>query len=465
MCRPLEIPYLKSFVVDGVVYDTTSAVLGVYKDHLWCSQTHDTNASFIPRPQTDPQREQLPYPQQIEDGEVRRLINKLKIDKAGGIDGVTKRFLKLTQDIIIRYLEHLFRAYIELSYEPDPYKLTKTVILRKPGRPTYIPSSWRPIALLSSIGKLLEAIVAHRLRDLNVKYNILPKTQFGVAGRCTTRALQKLLDSVYIAWCQNLLATLLSLDIKGAFDRVDRKKLLDVMIAKGLPDWIIRFVWSFLSNRKTLLEMPGHKLEDAFYVNIGIPQGSPLSPILFLLFASSMLECLAESMSKDADDVALAYIDDTYLLVVSDNYERICQKLGMYFWSMFSSFTFLLGASRHIARLSLHIRHVSQPNLYWRRNILIPNLPSEQLHARIMVWATDNGVTFEPSKYAIIHFQDPLKRRVKEPSRLPNIVGLDRDSVKNSLRILGIMVDHQLKWQSHVAHVSSTTKQTLNVVD
>ena len=235
MCRPLGIPYLKSFVVDKVVYDTTPAMLDIYKNHLWCSHTHDTDATLIPEPETDPRREQLPCPQQLKEGEVRKLIDMLKDPKAGGIDGVTNKFLKLAQDIIVPYLEHLFSACIRLGHEPSCFKQAKTIILRKPGKPSHLPGSWRPIALLSSVGKLLERIVAHRLRDLNLEYNILPKTQFGIAGRCTTKALQKLLDSVYIAWSQNRFATLMSLDIAGAFNRVDRNKLLETLRAKRIP--------------------------------------------------------------------------------------------------------------------------------------------------------------------------------------------------------------------------------------
>ena len=75
-----------------------------------------------------------------------------------------------------------------------------------------------------------------------------------------------------------------------------------------------------------------------------------------------------------------------------------------------------------------------------------------------MDWASDNGVTFNPAKYAIIHFRNPLKRGVKEPSCLPNISGLTPAVLeKVEFRILGIMVDPQLRWHRHLEHVSSPT--------
>ena len=155
----------------------------------------------------------------------------------------------MTKDIIVPYLEHLFKACIQLGHGPDRFKQAKTVVLKKSGlRPCHDPSSWRPIALLSSIGKLLERIVAHRLRDLNVQHNILPATQFGVAGRNTTGALRRLLHSVYRAWCHGQYATLLSLDITGVFDRVDREKLLQSLTDKSARlDRQVCFVISFNS--------------------------------------------------------------------------------------------------------------------------------------------------------------------------------------------------------------------------
>lgn len=409
MCLPATSPYLKSFVVDDVSYETTSEMCKIYRAHLW-PNTHDSVATPIPEPRADIQREQYSCPQELRDGEVDQLIRNLKHGKAAGVDRVANDFLKMIKDIIVPYLEHLFRACIVLGHEPDRFKEARTVILKKPDKDTYTtPNSWRPISLLSSIGKLLEAIVAHRLRDLSATYNILPATQFGVTGRCTTKALLNFLNPVYHGWCEGLQTTLLSLDIKGAYDRVDRQKLLDTLAMKKIPDWIIKFVWSFLSNRSTSLDMPGHPTQGPFFVNVGIPQGSTLSPILSLFFASPILDHLSNYTVLDTDKVALAYVDDTYLLVVSESYEKNCRIL-------------------------------------------------ERLHSVIMPWAGESGVLFEPSKYAVMHFQKPRSRRQEVCSCLPNLPGLTEECLKTEMRILGVIVDSRLNWQGHMEHVSSRTK-------
>ena len=327
MCSPTPVPCLDRSVIDNKTYDTTRQMSHIFRDHLW-PDTHDHIATPIPEPPTaTARREPYPYPQELGRGELGQLIDKLKVPKAADRDRVTNELLKLTKDIILPYLEHLFRACIALSHLPDRFKIAMTIMLRKPRKETYIvPESWRPIALLSSIGKLLERLIANRLRDLCVKYHLLPATQFGVAGKCTTKAMRYILDPVYSAWCMNLQATLLSLDIKGAFDRVGRKRLLDILAERGIPYWIIKIVWSFLSDRRTTLDMPGHPSQGLFFVNVGIPQGSPLSPILFSLFAAPLLDRLAQYTGSKTK-FALAYVDDTYLLVVSRSHRYNCRLL------------------------------------------------------------------------------------------------------------------------------------------
>lgn len=95
------------------------------------------------------------------------------------------------------------------------------------------PNGWRPIVLLSSLRKLLEAIIAQRLRELAAQHNLLPAAQFGSMGQCTTKALRKLMDPVYSAWCRDLCATLLSIYNNGAYDRVDRGRASRFLIVKG----------------------------------------------------------------------------------------------------------------------------------------------------------------------------------------------------------------------------------------
>ena len=136
-----------------------------------------------------------------------------------------------------------------------------------------------------------------------------------------------ILSSVYSAWCMRLQATLMSLDIKGAFDRIRREKLLKFLVERGIPYWIIKIVWSFLLDRRSTLDIPGHSSQGLFFVNVGIPQGSPLFPILFSLFAAPLLDRLAQYTGFKTNKFALAFVDDIYLLVVSKSHLYNCRLL------------------------------------------------------------------------------------------------------------------------------------------
>ena len=161
MCQPKPVPHLETLIVDEVSHETTPTMTRILISHLW-PDTSEERATPIPKPSLDPLREQYVSPQEVEDGEVEQLIKKMKAGKAAGIDGLASTFVKWSRDIITPFLKHLFSACISLGHEPSQFKAARTVILRKPDKRTYtIPNSWRPIALLSSFGKLLEAIIAH----------------------------------------------------------------------------------------------------------------------------------------------------------------------------------------------------------------------------------------------------------------------------------------------------------------
>ena len=246
-CQPKTSPHLRCFVVDKKTYRSAADLSTIFKDSTWPDPT-EPEAQALPRPLADPQRPQHAAPQRLLDGELDDLIKKLKSGKAAGIDRVANEILKWTNPILLPYLTKLFEACISQSHHPYPFKKAKTIILKKANKKSYdVPNSWRPIALLSAVGKLLEAIVARRLRNLAAEHPLLPPNQFGVAGKCTTRALRHLLDPIYTAWCRDLKVSLLGLDITGAYDRVNRRKLLEVLWQKKIPDWIILFVWSFLT--------------------------------------------------------------------------------------------------------------------------------------------------------------------------------------------------------------------------
>lgn len=108
---------------------------------------------------------------------------------------VWKQLWKYLKSIITKF----FTASVSLGYHPKQWRSANTVVLRKPGKPNYsAPGAYRPISLLNTLGKFLEAVVARRLSYLAEKHGLLPDTQFGGRlGRTTEQALLVLSNAIY----------------------------------------------------------------------------------------------------------------------------------------------------------------------------------------------------------------------------------------------------------------------------
>ena len=245
---------------------------------------------------------------------VQEIIQQLPSKKAPGPDGITNEVLKLCSSEISSCLADIAQACFRIGYHPREFWFTTTVVLRKEGKLDYsVPGSYRPIALEDTLGKVLEKLVAIRLSAAAEENNLLPQSQMGARrSRSTLSALSLLVDVVHTAWARNpnFVVSMLSLDLSGAFDRVSHSRLLWILQKKRLPQWVIGFIQGFLTDRRTQLAFSGFTSE-VIETPTGIPQGSPLSPILFLFFASELLEMFDNANST----VGLGFVDDTNLLV------------------------------------------------------------------------------------------------------------------------------------------------------
>ena len=216
-------------------------------------------------------------------------IQSLPNRKAPGASGVPNLFLKAMGPQLTAALTLITQSCLDWEYYPQAFKTARTIALRKPGKGDYqAPKSWRPIALLETLGKVVESVIAVRIREFAESAGLLPDTQMGARkGRSTETALAMLLARIRATWdAGGAVATVLALDISGAFDRVLKERLTWVLRKRGLPRAAYNWVLSFMSNRQTTLAFDGEE-SPVFPVLTGIPQGSPLSPILFLFYMQS----------------------------------------------------------------------------------------------------------------------------------------------------------------------------------
>jgi hypothetical protein len=166
----------------------------------------------------------LSVSQEVTTDEILSILKDITPDKTPGPDSIPNRLLRECRDVLAEPLAKLFGDCLRRSYHPKPFRHSRTVVLRKPQKPMYdVAKAYRPIALLNTLGKVLEKIVARRVSALAEEHNLLPTTQMGARpGRSTVTALEMLTEQIRTVWANDnsLVASMLSLDISGAFDNV-----------------------------------------------------------------------------------------------------------------------------------------------------------------------------------------------------------------------------------------------------
>jgi retron-type reverse transcriptase len=178
---------------------------------------------------------------------------------------------------------------------------------------------------LSTIGKLIETLAARKLSALAEQARLLPDTQMGNRkNRSTDVALDLLIEQIYTVWQEkDQAASVLSLDIAGAFDTVDHKRLLDNLRKKKVPLWFTQLIQSFLTDRSTTLIVDGVETA-ARKLEAGVPQGSPLSPILFLFYNGLLLKALSHTRALV---LPIGFADDINLLAYGPSTAQNCTNL------------------------------------------------------------------------------------------------------------------------------------------
>jgi hypothetical protein len=206
----------------------------------------------------------------------------------------------------------------------DPWKEFTTVVLRKPNKPSYeVPKAYWPIALLSSLAKILTSLVADYISTLVETHKLLPKTHFGGRpGRTTTDAIHYLVHKIKEAWREDQVVSVLFLDVKGAFPNAITERLIHNLKKRRIPAVLVRFVACLLANRRTRIKFDDHT-SDYIDITNGIGQGDPLSMLLYIIYNADLLE-IPDIEQKDD---AIGYVDDIALIARGDDFRETTHRL------------------------------------------------------------------------------------------------------------------------------------------
>ncbi len=257
--------------------------------------------------------------------EIRKAISQAPPKKAPGGDSIPNIVLKSTIEILLPHLQRIFNVCLTKGYCPEHFRNSVTIVLPKPGKDHSIPKEYRPIALLNTLGKAIEFILARRIAYLAETHNLLPDTHMGGRRlRSYEHRIHYLLERIYQAWNSNKIASMLLLDISGVYDKVSYPRLLHNLRKRSIDTSITSWIESFLSNRTTTLKTSEYTILLTL-INTGIPQGSPLSPILYLFYNSDLIDRC--NTAERLNTVATGFVDNIGLLTVGNTTEETCENL------------------------------------------------------------------------------------------------------------------------------------------
>ena len=230
---------------------------------------------------------------------------------------VWKSLHRIAPDILTALLSPL----LLFGHHPSSIKMANGVVLDNPGKPSYdSPSAFHIIVLLPTISKILERIVASRFSAIARYIGLLHRNQCGSLPSLTSfDACTALADTVRTLQRPALKVSSLFLDIKGGFDNVDADILCSSLRSKGVNHYLVSWVRSFLTGRSCRLLFQGAPRIFSL-VSVGTPQGSPVSPLLFVIYVASLHISLDRGL-------VLSYVDDFSLTVSSPSYRTNSRAL------------------------------------------------------------------------------------------------------------------------------------------
>ena len=260
-----------------------------------------------PLPQVEMKKNQYNWGEEITETQIREKLKELNPNKSQGPDKVHPRCLIEIKEQMIKPLQILFNTSLRTMQVPAEWKTAAITPVYKKGNKASC-DNYRPVSLTSIVCKLLEKIIRDKIMGYLRKYELLSNKQYGfIPGRSTTLQLLKILDEWTSALDNGLAIETIYMDFRKAFDSVPHRRLIYKLEALGLENPILSWVASFLSNRSQYVQINGSRSKD-YRVTSGIPQGSVLGPVLFVLYINDLPDNLKSNPYMFADDTKIFQI-------------------------------------------------------------------------------------------------------------------------------------------------------------
>ena len=397
------------FVQDGITIDEDKDIADRFNEYFVSVGTrlasnlplcNNTFESFL----QDRQSNSL-FLNPITQEEIIDILNKIPDGKAPGFDGLSAFVIKRAKHALAKPLACIFNESLITGIFPDGLKNGKVTPIHKGGDKHNI-ANYRPISVLTTFSKVFEKLIYHRLINFIDKHNILSDSQFGFReGRSTELATSHVVNKLLKAIDDGKFSVGIFLDLSKAFDTVNHKILFCKLENYGVRGIALNWFKSYLSNRIQIVSYNCAN-SDEQPICCGVPQGSVLGPLLFLIYINDI--------SYTSDKVSFClFADDTSLVYSHNNVDTAIQIL---------------------------------------------NIELEKISSWLL--ANKLCINLLKSNYMIF-----CSRQHKYTQSVPLVLNGVNLKCVTITKFLGVSIDENLTWKSHVSEVSSKISKTVGIMN